>query len=66
MATKIAIKNQIPTSFGGIYYMEDEYTRLFAEPIDHVLGLRSRFLGESVQRNTLFVNHGLLLWGRPS
>ena len=60
MATKIAIKNQTLTSFGGIFYMEDEYTRLFAEPIDHVLGLRSRFPRVSVQRNTLFVDHVLL------
>ena len=45
MATKVAIKNQTLTSFGGIYYIEDEYTRLFAELIDHSLGLRSKLSG---------------------
>lgn len=29
MPTKIVTKNQILTSLGGIYYIEDEYTRLF-------------------------------------
>lgn len=29
MATKVEIKNQTLTSLGEIYYIEDEYTRLF-------------------------------------
>lgn len=45
MATKLTIKNQTLTSFGGIYFIEDEYTRLFADCIDHSLGLRSKLLG---------------------
>lgn len=36
MGTKVAIKNQTLTSFGGIYCIEDEYTRLFADFIDHI------------------------------
>lgn len=38
MTTKVAIKNQTLTSFGGIYYIEDEYTRLFADSIDRIWG----------------------------
>ena len=45
MATKIAIKNQILTSFGGIFYIADEYRRLFFHMIDRSLGLRSKFTG---------------------
>lgn len=45
MGTKIAIKNQTLTSFGGIYFIEDEYSRLFTDSIDHVLGLRSKLSG---------------------
>lgn len=33
------------TSFGGIFHIEDEYTRLFSRLIDHSLGLRSKFIG---------------------
>lgn len=45
MTTKVVIKNQTLTSFGGIYHIEDEYTRLFADIIDHDLGLRSKLSG---------------------
>ena len=45
MSTKVAIKNQTLTSFGGIYYIEDEYTCLFTDSIDRHLGLRSKLSG---------------------
>lgn len=43
MPTKIAIKNQTLTSFGGIFHIEDEYSRLFSNLIDQHLGKRSLY-----------------------
>lgn len=45
MKTKIAIKNQDITPYGGIFYVEKEYDRLYSSLIDHTLGQRARFVG---------------------
>ena len=45
MATKVVIKNQTLTSFGGIFYISDEYRRLFFHMIDRSLGQRSKSVG---------------------
>ena len=45
MATKVVIKNQTLTSFGGIFYISDEYRRLFFRMIDRSLGQRSKSVG---------------------
>ena len=41
MKTKVAIKNQNITAFGGIFQVEDLFNRLFSKLIDTSLGLRS-------------------------
>lgn len=40
MSTKIRIKNQNFTSFGGIFQVEDLFKRLYSKLIDNSLGLR--------------------------
>ena len=39
LSTKIAIKGQILPSIEGVYYIEDEYIRLFS---DHALGFHNK------------------------
>ena len=53
MATKVVIKNQTLTSFGGIFYVSDEYRRLFFHMIDRSLGQRSKLVGYQYSELTM-------------
>ena len=45
MATKVQIKNEKYTPYGGIYFVIREFLRLMAPVIDSYLGLRSTLIG---------------------
>ena len=55
MKTKVAIKNQNITAFGGIFQVEDLFNRRFSKLIDTSLGLRSPS-GKGYQFSEVFCN----------
>ena len=45
MRTKIAIKSEKLTPFGGIFYVMDQFDRYLSQTIDARLGIRSTLVG---------------------
>ena len=45
MNTKVAIKSEYITPFGGIFYVMDQFDKILCQKIDSEQGMRSKYYG---------------------
>jgi len=50
MNAKVAIKSESITSFGGIFYVMDEFDKILCRKIDSELGMRCKYYGYQIVR----------------